>query len=451
MNPEPPAPSRDDPVVASLSAVVGGPVGDHAGARRWLSPLRVLLLVTALTFALGLVSKSACAADDFDRGTGAAARVCGSPVADDYVPLGLAELAWPWSDDAGTRARWPATDQAPVVGYVAYLAARATHVVTGSPDLGPRYRAAAASLGDEDDRRHDALDGRIDHERLVFTAGVALGLAVLALLTTLALAAAAGRRRWDAAGFAAAPVLALAGVVSWDLLSVAAAAGALWAFSRDRPALAGALVGVGAAAGLWPVLVLLAAVLVAQRRGRVLELLPAGVTALAAWGLLNAPAFLTGRAAWEDYWRQAVDRGPDAGSLWAVLDGLAGVSDRAAFLGAWAMILVWAARGGRAVPVGTGNPAVEPGCLPAGGRRRRAGRVVPARAGAVAAAPRGPRPPPLARPAGVAVGRGAVARDGLLAVGRLPRAGGRGHRRVRLRGDRRPGGHHAVAGGHGGP
>ncbi len=269
--------------------------------------------------------------------------MCDSPVADDYVDLGLVELAWPWSDDAGTRARWPATDQQPVVGYVAYLAARATHVVTGGPDLGPRYRAAAASLGDEDDGRHDGLDGRVDHERLVFTAGVALGLAVLALLTTLALAAVRRRRPWDAAGFAAAPVLALAGVTSWDLLSVAAAAGALWAFSRDRNALAGALVGVGAAAGLWPVLLLVAAVVVAHLRGRAVELLPAGVTALAAWGLLNAPAFLSGRAAWEDAWQQAADRGPEVGSLWAVLDGLAGVGDRSALLGAWAMVLVWIA------------------------------------------------------------------------------------------------------------
>ncbi len=335
------APSREDPVVASLSEVVGGPVGDHAGGRRWLTPVRVLLLVTALTFAIGLVSKSACAADDFDRGPGASARLCDSPVADDYVGLGLVELAWPWSDDAGTRVRWPATDQQPVVGYVAYLAARATHVVTGGPDLGPRYRASAGSLGDEDDGRHDGLDGRIDHERLVFTAGVALGLAVLALLTTLALAAARGRRPWDAAGFAAAPVLALAGVTSWDLLSVAAAAGALWAFSRGRLALAGALVGVGAAAGVWPVLLLVAALVVAHLHGRAVELLPAGVTALATWGLLNAPAFLSGRAAWEGVWRQAADRGPEAGSWWTVLDGLTGISDRPAFLGAAAMVLVW--------------------------------------------------------------------------------------------------------------
>ena len=42
-------------------------------------------------------------------------------------------------------------------------------------------------------------------------------------------------------------------------------------------------------------------------------------------------------------WHQAADRGPEAGSLWAVLDGLAGVGDRSAFLGAWAMVLVWTA------------------------------------------------------------------------------------------------------------
>ena len=48
------APTREDPLVASLSEVVGGPVGDHAGPHRWWSPLRLQLVLTAAALILGL-------------------------------------------------------------------------------------------------------------------------------------------------------------------------------------------------------------------------------------------------------------------------------------------------------------------------------------------------------------------------------------------------------------
>ena len=46
-------PTLDDPVVTGLSEVVGGPMGTRARPHRWWTPLRVLLLLTAFTFALG--------------------------------------------------------------------------------------------------------------------------------------------------------------------------------------------------------------------------------------------------------------------------------------------------------------------------------------------------------------------------------------------------------------
>ena len=51
-------PTLDDPVVAALSESVGGPVGERATRHPWWTPLRVILALTALTFALGMVQKS---------------------------------------------------------------------------------------------------------------------------------------------------------------------------------------------------------------------------------------------------------------------------------------------------------------------------------------------------------------------------------------------------------
>lgn len=330
-------PTRDDGVVRSLSEVVGGPVGDHAGPRRGrgVSVLGVLLAITALTFALGLVTKSACAADgwsvtDPSRYT----HVCVSDVPDAYTGNGLVELSWPWSGDRDTRLRYPVTQEPAAVGLWTYAAAHVTHLLSGSPDVAARAGQPAAELAESDE---------VDGERRLFVAVNAIGFALLALLATAALAAAHRRRPWDAAVLAAAPVLVVAGVVSWDLLPVAAVAGALWAWSRGRTVLAGALVGVGAAAGVWPALLLVAWALLCLRDRRPAALLPPLVTAVAAWAALNAPAFLTGRVQWGRFWEAAWERGADQGSLWTVVAETSGLSRGVGLTVSWTMIGLWTA------------------------------------------------------------------------------------------------------------
>lgn len=327
-------PTQDDGVVAALSESVGGPVGEHAGPARWWTPLRALLALTALAFALGLVSKSSCVAHQWTDPTTLRAHVCASDVADSYTGTGLVELAWPWSDDEGTRDRYPITAQPAFVGLWTYVAARATHVIAGSPDVEARYRASTDEL---------AADPDVRRERVIYTGVNALGLALVALLATAALSRVRRRRPWDAAGFAVAPLLVFAGLISWDLLAVAAVAGACWAWSRRRPVAAGALVGVGAAAGFWPFLLLAAFVLSAARTRRVVEVLPAAVTAVATWAVLNAPAFLTGREQWEHFWSVATHQGTDHGSLWTILAGVSDLSDGTARAASWALLALWTA------------------------------------------------------------------------------------------------------------
>jgi uncharacterized membrane protein len=127
-------------------------------------------------------------------------------------------------------------------------------------------------------------------------------------------------------------VLLVSALVNWDLLAVLCTAGALWAWVRRRPALAGVMVGLGAAAKLYPVF-LLGAFLVdvlwsavsAHRGGRPgpRSLRPLGVSAVgaaSAWLLVNLPALVTGPQEWKVFWTFNSDRGADLGSLWLVLD-----------------------------------------------------------------------------------------------------------------------------------
>ena len=55
-------PSRTDTIGAALSGAIGGPVGRHAliGRQRFLTPLRVMLIIALVFLALGYSTKAAC-------------------------------------------------------------------------------------------------------------------------------------------------------------------------------------------------------------------------------------------------------------------------------------------------------------------------------------------------------------------------------------------------------
>ncbi len=91
-------------------------------------------------------------------------------------------------------------------------------------------------------------------------------LAGVLLVAAWFMAGAQRGRPWDAMLFAAAPTLVLAGLINWDILAVAAVAGALWAWARGRPVLTGVMVGLGTATKLYPLFLLGALLVVCLRR-----------------------------------------------------------------------------------------------------------------------------------------------------------------------------------------
>ena len=93
-------------------------------------------------------------------------------------------------------------------------------------------------------------------------------LCAFGLLATWFLSGVHPRRPWDALPFVLSPCLLLTGLINWDLLAVALVAGALWAWARDRPVLAGVLIGLGTAAKLYPLFLLGPILVVAWRRGQ---------------------------------------------------------------------------------------------------------------------------------------------------------------------------------------
>lgn len=143
----------------------------------------------------------------------------------------------------------------------------------------------------------------------------ALFLGVLALATAAMLHQLSGTR---ALFFALAPTLLIYAFVNWDLLAVALAAGATLAYMRNRDHASGALLGLGAAAKLYPALLLVPFVLgrlTERRRGRALAL---SLWAAGIYAALNLPFFILARDSWATFFRFNADRPADWDSLWFV-------------------------------------------------------------------------------------------------------------------------------------
>ncbi|HET6666857.1 MAG TPA: glycosyltransferase 87 family protein [Intrasporangium sp.] len=327
-------PTWDDPVVTAVSEGIGGPVGEHAGPHRWWTPVRVVLACTAVFFALGMLQKVPCYQDSWLDNDERYTQMCYSDLPYLYVGRGFAELTWPYSGDDQVRARYPEVMEYPVgISYFAWGAAWVTHVVAGAPDIVDRAEVPVGDL---------YADDQVVDELRLYVAVSAVLLGAAALVAAYLLAGVNRNRPWDAVLFALSPALLLNGLVNWDLLAVALVAGALWAWSRDRPVLTGVLIGLGTATKLYPLFLLGGLLVICLRRRAYADLGRATGAAALVWVLANAPAWLSGRDEWQVFWTFNADRGPDLGSLWLVFQqaGHAAGADQVN-LTSWVFFAVW--------------------------------------------------------------------------------------------------------------
>ncbi len=282
-------PSRVDPTAWRAARALGGPWGRHAGVPQtsWWTPVRWLLAMTLVTLLLGFAQKSPCASGDW-TGSKQYTHFCYS----DVVPL--------WSDerlDVGAVPYRDTTVEYPVLtGAFMWLTA----------DLTRGLHSVVSSWS----------------ELLVFGLLTALLLSLCALVTTVATAHAAGRRPYDAAIFALSPLLVFHAFSNWDLLAMAFASGALWAWARQRPVLAGALIGLGTAAKLYPVFLLVAIGILAIRTRKISGALWATASAALVWAAVNGPVALAYHRGWWEFYQFSIDRPTERSTIWAIVKTL---------------------------------------------------------------------------------------------------------------------------------
>lgn len=114
----------------------------------------------------------------------------------------------------------------------------------------------------------------------------------------------------------AAPTLWISGAVNWDLPSLAMATAGLVAHRRSADGWAGAWLGLGTAAKLWPALLLPAVVLGAGAQRGPRAAVRTAATAVGAWLAVNLPVAIAAPDGWLRFFELSRERPADWDSLW---------------------------------------------------------------------------------------------------------------------------------------
>ncbi|GAB4098966.1 glycosyltransferase family 87 protein [Sinomonas halotolerans] len=260
------SPTRNDPLLGTLSEAVGGPLGEHAapGIVRsgFWTPERVLIVLTTLAAVLGVVLKGYCRVNGWTTPTHFYA-TCYSDLPTLFKERGLAEGVLPFFTP-------DALFEYPVV--MGLIAGATALLVPGT--VVSEARATAY----------------FDLNAVLIT--------VMWLVAVVATARSNRRRPWDAAMLAIAPGAILAGFINWDMWAVAFTALGILAFARRRPLWAGVFIGLGTATKLYPIVILGAVLVLAVRTGRYRPLVLTAAGAAAAWTAVNLPFYLMNPAGW---------------------------------------------------------------------------------------------------------------------------------------------------------
>jgi uncharacterized membrane protein len=274
-----------DPLVQASSEVIGGPLGRHArtGApyRTWWLPIRVLLALAFLGSSLAFISFEHCRAADW-QSPDMYVHACYSDAAAIYTSRGLDQHRNPFSarGDEGALAY-------PIVTN-AVIAATSWMVPTGTAP----------------ERRRTFFD---------ITALLAVIFMVVTVIATSRLV-----DPWrDAIFVAIAPAGLLSLFIGWDALGAMLTVLGMLFHRRGSPVLAGILFGLAIATTFYPILILVALLLIQDRA------VPGDdrtiIISLATWVGLSAIVAVFSLSGVTAFYQQLFQQGASYGSIWLAL------------------------------------------------------------------------------------------------------------------------------------
>ncbi len=288
----------DRSFVGRVSQRIGGPLGRYAATgSAWWNPLRVTLLVGTLVYLSGVVFRLPCRItvagqpppDHFKY-------LCYSDIGLLYAGRGLLQGHTPYLDSGD----YPVLEYPVLTGWFLELERLITRVLGG-----------LQGTGLTDQQRVDST--------LIFVDVNTVLLGALFLVALWAMVRTPVGRPWDAMMLAASPCVAAAALINWDMLPIALTALGMACWSARRPGLTGVMLGLGAAAKLYPALLLGPLFLLCLRAKRMGRLRDDLVHLPGELGIGQLPVLLLAPDAWRSFWQYNSERGGDLGSIWYVL------------------------------------------------------------------------------------------------------------------------------------
>ncbi|MDD2818895.1 MAG: hypothetical protein PHN51_08895 [Candidatus Nanopelagicales bacterium] len=306
-------PTHDDPLIAANAELIGGPLGKFANGNRWLSPLRVVLILTALGYAVGYWLDSAC------RNTSWASpqryeHLCYTDIHPFFSLKGFADGVFPYIGNAKPEQL---LDSPVLVGLLMELAARITSMLNG---IWP-----------------------VDDQGVTFVDVTVVLLFLVLVTVVVSTVKTVANRPWDSAMIALAPMMILAATISWDLLAIAFVSLAFWAQSKNKNLATGIFLGLALCSANYPIAVVIAFIVFAVRTKewkKTTNLV--GVVAI-TWLIINVPFALAHYDGWVVMYRRVLDSGAELGSAWYALTQIGGPTLSTPMLNAMSLLLFVAA------------------------------------------------------------------------------------------------------------
>lgn len=270
-----------DQLPGEALAAVGGPIGRHARPLRWRAAIWPFVALAVIPMQLAMIERAYCIEHGW-IGQDMFSRACFSDLP---VQLTTGHLTAGFAAYADGTAH---VDQPVVTGAVMALLGG----LTGSGPV-------------------------VGTQRTYFYLWAVLA-TVLVMATAWFSAASRPRTTGIVAAVALSPLVVTTVMVGPDIVGVAVLAAGMWAWSRRRPVLAGVLLGVAVMARTYPLLILVALVLLAVRSGqlsRLRGLLGAAALAVAAIAVVFGVAHHQTLTAAYTSWAAAP---PGFGSLWFI-------------------------------------------------------------------------------------------------------------------------------------
>ena len=264
---------------------LGGPFGQLAiRSYTLLPPIYVLIVLAALTYSLGYFLDLPCLVNDWSDPQ-RYMHLCYSDIPPLYVDRGFAEGIFPYlqTGSNGIYLEYPVG-----TGFFMYISA----VITGW-----------------------ALPFYPNGYRAFFDVNVIL-LFIPFVVTVVATALTKPKDPWRAAMIVFAPTMILAATINWDLIPIALVALTFLAWSKEKPTLAGVLLGLAIASKFYPVFLLIGFILLAWKSKSWRPTLNMIAATFLTFFVVNILFAISNFEGWIHFYTFNFGRSIDFGSFW---------------------------------------------------------------------------------------------------------------------------------------